>query len=168
MGYTRISQIAEGKNIPALNEDEKVVKTLAAGGGGGGDTLPAVTEADNGNVLTVVDGAWGKAAPSGGTLSSYFLNLSLNNENNETIPAGGIKFWTFSGNLSSNIPPDAIPIRVNLDNGSFDDKNYIATGWNVYVNDGQVSGNVWIQNLSSTQSFAANSSNIDIVFLALS
>lgn len=35
MGYTRISQIAEGKNIPALNEDEKVVKTLAAGGGGG-------------------------------------------------------------------------------------------------------------------------------------
>lgn len=30
--------------------------------------LPAVSSADNGNVLTVVNGAWGKAAPSGGVL----------------------------------------------------------------------------------------------------
>lgn len=36
MGYTRKSQIAEGKKIPALNEDERIVKTLAAGSGGGG------------------------------------------------------------------------------------------------------------------------------------
>jgi len=35
-----------------------------SGGGGGG--LPAVTAADNGDVLTVVNGAWDKAAPSGG------------------------------------------------------------------------------------------------------
>lgn len=44
MGYTRISQIAEGKNIPALNEDEKVVKTLAAGGGGGSGSGETVVE----------------------------------------------------------------------------------------------------------------------------
>jgi len=41
-------------------------KLVGGSGGGGGDPLPAVTEADNGNVLTVVEGAWGKAAPSGG------------------------------------------------------------------------------------------------------
>ena len=36
------------------------------GGGGGGSSLPSVTSSDNGDVLGVVDGAWGKMeAPSG-------------------------------------------------------------------------------------------------------
>lgn len=39
---------------------------IGEGGGGGGSDLPAVTAADNGDVLTVVNGAWDKAAPSGG------------------------------------------------------------------------------------------------------
>lgn len=43
-----------------------LIATVASGGGGGGADLPAVTSEDNGDVLTVVDGAWGKAAPSGG------------------------------------------------------------------------------------------------------
>ena len=38
----------------------------AGSGGGGGGSLPAVTSEDNGDVLTVVNGAWDKAAPSGG------------------------------------------------------------------------------------------------------
>lgn len=33
-----------------------------------GSGLPAVTASDNGDVLTVVDGAWDKAAPSGGVM----------------------------------------------------------------------------------------------------
>ena len=33
---------------------------------GGGSSLPAVTSEDNGDVLTVVEGAWDKASPSGG------------------------------------------------------------------------------------------------------
>lgn len=37
-------------------------------GGGGGSSLPAVTSEDNGDVLTVVNGAWDKAAPSGGVM----------------------------------------------------------------------------------------------------
>lgn len=37
-----------------------------SGGSGGGSGLPEVTADDNGDVLTVVEGAWGKAAPSGG------------------------------------------------------------------------------------------------------
>lgn len=39
-------------------------------GGGGGSDLPAVSAADNGDVLTVVNGAWDKAAPGGGGGSS--------------------------------------------------------------------------------------------------
>lgn len=35
-------------------------------GGGGGSDLPAVSAADNGDVLTVVNGVWDKAAPGGG------------------------------------------------------------------------------------------------------
>lgn len=37
-----------------------------ASAGGGGSSLPAVTAEDNGDVLTVVNGAWAKAEPSGG------------------------------------------------------------------------------------------------------
>ena len=34
------------------------------GGGGGGSSLPSVTSADNGDVLTVVEGEWAKAEPT--------------------------------------------------------------------------------------------------------
>ena len=45
-------------------------------GGGGGSDLPAVSAADNGDVLTVVNGAWDKAAPGGGGGSSaYVVNI---------------------------------------------------------------------------------------------
>ena len=39
----------------------EAIKTVATGGG-----LPEVSDTDNGDVLTVVEGAWAKAAPSGG------------------------------------------------------------------------------------------------------
>ena len=39
--------------------------TESSGSGGGGSDLPEVTADDNGDVLTVVEGAWSKATPSG-------------------------------------------------------------------------------------------------------
>lgn len=44
------------------------IDDIGSGGGGGGSGLPAVTSDDNGDVLTVVEGQWAKAAPSGGVL----------------------------------------------------------------------------------------------------
>lgn len=52
----------------AINEEEKLMLDIAdridAIESGGG--LPTVTADDNGDVLTVVEGAWDKATPSGG------------------------------------------------------------------------------------------------------
>lgn len=56
---------------PITREEQflnQIVTNTAGGGGGGGSSLPAVTSDDNGDVLTVVEGQWAKAAPSGGVL----------------------------------------------------------------------------------------------------
>ena len=58
-------------NIPDGATNADVIEAIAAQideGGGGGGSLPAVTSDDNGDVLTVVEGTWAKAAPSGGGL----------------------------------------------------------------------------------------------------
>lgn len=62
-------------DVADLKVNAELIDALSdvAGGGGGGSSLPPVTSADNGDVLTVVDGAWNKAAPSGGGL---VVNLS--------------------------------------------------------------------------------------------
>lgn len=51
-----------------ITREERYLNAIAegGGGGGGGSNLPSVTSADNGDVLTVVNGTWDKAAPSGG------------------------------------------------------------------------------------------------------
>lgn len=41
-----------------LTRQEQYLDAIAKAGGGGGSALPAVTSADNGKVLGVVDGAW--------------------------------------------------------------------------------------------------------------
>lgn len=41
-----------------ITRQERYLDAIAKKGGGGGSALPAVTSADNGKVLGVVDGAW--------------------------------------------------------------------------------------------------------------
>lgn len=64
------------KRIPDIIE---AVKEKASGGAG----LPEVTAADNGDVLTVVEGAWAKAdAPSGGDVLNVGFSVSFTDPSN--------------------------------------------------------------------------------------
>lgn len=60
---SRLTQILRGKKIKPLTEMESAVKyAIDNAGSGGGSSLPAVTSADNGDLLGVTDGAWAKVA----------------------------------------------------------------------------------------------------------
>lgn len=59
------------------NTTVKILKKV--GGEQSGGELPEVTSADNGDVLTVVEGAWAKAAPSGGNKFVVTLEKTLEN-----------------------------------------------------------------------------------------
>ena len=52
-------------NLTPITREEMFLADIAEASQGGGG-LPAVTSDDNGDVLTVVSGAWAKAQPSGG------------------------------------------------------------------------------------------------------
>ena len=61
------SDIAHGKKVGKYCLIPNMIKAIAKKAPSGGASLPAVTSEDNGDVLTVVEGAWAKAeAPSGG------------------------------------------------------------------------------------------------------
>lgn len=64
---SRLTQILRGKKIKPLTEMESAVKyAIDNAGSGGGSSLPAVTSADNGDLLGVVEGAWAKVKPTTG------------------------------------------------------------------------------------------------------
>lgn len=68
------------KRIPDIIE---AVKEKASGGGGGAG-LPEVTVEDNGDVLTVVEGAWTKSAPSGALIVGIEHEYDEQTENEHT------------------------------------------------------------------------------------
>lgn len=61
---------ANAGKVIGVGEDGKAA--LVEGESGGG--LPEVTDADDGDVLTVVDGEWAKAEPLGGTVVLYTVD----------------------------------------------------------------------------------------------
>lgn len=76
---SRLTQILRGKKIKPLTEMESAVKyAIDNAGSGGGSSLPAVTSADNGDLLGVVEGAWGKVDPPTG---GETFTVTLTNEN---------------------------------------------------------------------------------------
>lgn len=90
---------------------------IGEGGGGGGSDLPAVTAADNGDVLTVVNGAWDKAAPSGGgVLVVHDANGTLDKTWQEIYDAG---FSTLRTGQDQYIQLAAV----------IDDGDYIVSYW---------------------------------------
>lgn len=81
----------EDVSLPEPITREEIYLNAIANNGGGGSSLPDVTSDDNGDVLTVVDGAWAKAAPSGGgalDFDTYAVELapaSTTNQFNLTL-----------------------------------------------------------------------------------
>ena len=58
----------------AMNLTEELMLDIADRMDGASSELPTVTATDNGDVLTVVEGAWAKAAPTGG--GAYIVTVS--------------------------------------------------------------------------------------------
>ena len=77
---------AEGEAIPTTRLEEMILKIAAAQPSG--NTLPAVTADDNGDVLTVVEGAWGKATPSGG--GAFVVTITDGEDDTQVLD----KNWT--------------------------------------------------------------------------
>ena len=95
---SRITQILKGKKVKPLTELEHAVKYAVdhAGGGGGGE-LPDVSDVDNGSVLTVIDGKWGKAYP----IHSQYIDFDVTDGNYSTdIPIA----------LINNFHDDIVPV----------------------------------------------------------
>ena len=61
--YAKLGGKKSPDNIQTRGEAVEDITGVAVNGS---DALPTVTAEDNGDVLTVVEGAWAKAAPSGG------------------------------------------------------------------------------------------------------
>lgn len=81
---------------------------------GGGGVLPTVTSEDNGDVLTVVNGEWNKAAPSGGssqtkgyTYSSQTIYV-LTNQTVEAKDGGWYVGDTSIGDILVPVTPDGL------------------------------------------------------------
>lgn len=82
-------QLADVADITTIPDMIDAITAL----GGGGSSLPAVTSDDNGKLLTVVEGAWDKATPSGGastvvfnaTFGSFDTGSKINLSDSKTV-----------------------------------------------------------------------------------
>jgi len=118
-----------------LTREEQYLDAIArnSGGGGGGSSLPAVTAEDNGDVLGVVDGAWGKMeAPSGlpsctADDKGYVLAVMTNSSPGEVVPEQTVTFIDEDGpciarfsNVASFDPSSVLPITIIFDGQRFE------------------------------------------------
>ena len=86
--YTELGGSAA--TVASMQTDAEVIEALSALVGSTIE-LPAVTSDDNGDVLTVVEGAWAKATPSAGTNTVIFNATALALDPNSKITLGNSK-----------------------------------------------------------------------------
>lgn len=91
-----------------LSNDEKL-KWLYNGvkNGGGGSGLPEVTADDNGDVLTVVEGAWAKAEPGGGGAENYYVDFTATYDSDQNT-------YTITSNETGSTIATAINAGKNI------------------------------------------------------
>lgn len=80
--------------------------------------LPAVTSADNGDVLTVIDGAWAKAEPSGDTGGGVFIAHRIQSSHNlDKSPEEIATAWKEGKAIYLTNPngSDATPATITLE-----------------------------------------------------
>lgn len=116
--------VKNGKPATSFNaQNRKWVRDVAGeSGGGGGSGLPAVTEADNGKILGVVNGAWGAMDAGGGGSSDFStaeVTVTVNGANPITIYVPCTLYDEMSGvyTADNNIycdPADAVTREVIL------------------------------------------------------
>lgn len=97
---TRMEAILDGADITPVTREEYFWQQAATSG----YELPDVTAADDGDVLTVVSGAWAKAAPSGGG-GQFIVTLSYDDHDTPVVDK------TFS-EISTALNGGSIPVIV--------------------------------------------------------
>lgn len=107
---------------------ESYILGRKSAGGGGGSDLPAVTSSDNGDVLTVVNGAWDKAVsavfPIGVDTGTFLLTMTWQEIRDELL-SGKI------GVLQFNLNPTEGEVRMAIITGAYvKDGLYVIAGPN--------------------------------------
>lgn len=87
-----------------VTRTEQYLDAIARGVGGGGSSLPAVTSDDNGDVLTVVNGAWDKAAPGGGGGYTIQAEISYDDTTHEYTVSTEATFADIKSAVESGKP----------------------------------------------------------------
>lgn len=128
----KVNTSAEYRKAPMSDATAQEILAKIDGGGG----LPEVTEDDNGDVLTVVEGAWAKAEPSGGGQNiliitgswsdSTLVNLSMTYSEMQSARQNGAFIFIDVYNVGDN--GDNCIVRVPLTGNN----NYLY-GTGVYV-----------------------------------
>lgn len=127
-----------GKRYVSFNGkwyEQPVQWSAPAAGANGGSELPEVTSDDNGDVLTVVDGEWDKAAPSGGGAFVVHATWGDTPETEDTCTLD--KTWS---EINSAAATGAVVSIINIYDAGAGDETGVYLFCGCYI-DQHISGN---------------------------